>query len=410
MGSLNGRDIKTSISVGGPFSWSNTLAFLNRSMLHPIYRIENDRLHRLAVSGPFLWHLILGPAERPGAKTPEGEEPGAEIPQGEDPGAEIPRGEDPGAEAASRAPERGGRGSSGPGFTLTVTGRIVGRLRDGTPEGEQTGKAKTAGEAAMAQEPEGAVRDMARHIVSARDDGEAMARTLSRDPELGKLLAQRPGVRIVRMAGLYEALADAIIGQQISVAAAHTVRRRLMEALAPAGPRAAGSFPGRVEGGATPGTAGGELPGGMLPFPSAEAAAEAPKRLLDACGLGRRGDYLRGVARLAADGALPREQDLKAMALPEAEAALTAIRGVGPWTARSALLFGVGRNDVLPAADLGLREGMRLLYRLDRRPEAAEAAAAARKWRGWESYAAYYFWGARMLLDERGGAAPGTGE
>jgi DNA-3-methyladenine glycosylase II len=84
-------------------------------------------------------------------------------------------------------------------------------------------------------------------------------------------------------------------------------------------------------------------------------------------------------------------------------AGLTAIKGVGPWTADMFLMFGLGRPDVLPVGDYGLRAGVRQLYRLKELPSAAELEEVAAAWRPYRSVATWYVW--RSL-----GPVPQSGE
>ena len=76
----------------------------------------------------------------------------------------------------------------------------------------------------------------------------------------------------------------------------------------------------------------------------------------------------------------------------DAEARLVSLRGIGPWSAQMFLLRSMGRPDVFPAADIGLRRGIEMLDGLDHLPTIAEATARAERWRPYRSYAAKYLW------------------
>lgn len=85
--------------------------------------------------------------------------------------------------------------------------------------------------------------------------------------------------------------------------------------------------------------------------------------------------------------------------------ALTAVRGVGPWTAKMFLIFGLRRPDVLPYEDLGLREALVQLYGLPQRPGREEVERLAECWRPWRTVATVYAW--QALLRRRGATLSG---
>lgn len=113
---------------------------------------------------------------------------------------------------------------------------------------------------------------------------------------------------------------------------------------------------------------------------------------LKACGFSRQKTrYGRGLATALAEGTL----DLEGLAdLPddEAIAALTALKGIGPWSAECYLLFGLGRRDVFPAGDLALQVGWQRIAALDARPSPAELLDHAEAWRPRRTAAAYLIW------------------
>lgn len=80
--------------------------------------------------------------------------------------------------------------------------------------------------------------------------------------------------------------------------------------------------------------------------------------------------------------------------MPDIEAAnqLTALPGIGPWTAEIYLLAALGRADVFPAGDLALQEGARILYHLDQRPDEKAMRQMALAWSPWRAIAARYLW------------------
>jgi AraC family transcriptional regulator of adaptative response / DNA-3-methyladenine glycosylase II len=201
-------------------------------------------------------------------------------------------------------------------------------------------------------------------LFDTRTDPNAVRRALGRDLRLRRVIARRPGLRVPGAWDPFEVAVRAIIGQQISVAAAVTVARRLVEAF---------------------GTPWPELPGGpWLGFPSPELLAEAP--LEDVPGLRLRAPVVRALARAVCSGALRLNGTWP---LDRVEAALHDIRGIGPWTASIVALRALGDPDALPAADLGLRRALgrgRLLA------SARDVERRAERWRPWRGYATLWLW------------------
>jgi len=111
-----------------------------------------------------------------------------------------------------------------------------------------------------------------------------------------------------------------------------------------------------------------------------------------ACGISRqKTSYLRDLAAHAADGRLPFAQ-LSEMDDAAVQQALTAVKGVGEWTAHMMLMFHLGRPDVLPVGDLGVRKGMQTAYGLAAVPTPKEARAIGAKWSPYSSVASWYMW------------------
>ena len=133
------------------------------------------------------------------------------------------------------------------------------------------------------------------------------------------------------------------------------------------------------------------LPGGVV-TPGNVLAAMADEATLAGCGLSRqKRSYLLDLATRVDDGRL----DLAALPTMDdagVTAALTRVKGVGVWTAQMYLMFVLCRPDVLPTADLGLREAARRAYGLAGRPDAAALGAMAAPWRPWRTAATWYLW------------------
>lgn len=100
------------------------------------------------------------------------------------------------------------------------------------------------------------------------------------------------------------------------------------------------------------------------------------------------------LAERAADGRLELDR-LSEMTDPEILEQLVAIRGIGVWTAEMFLIFGLGRPDVLPVGDLGLRAGIQDLYKLAELPKPSEVRRIAEPWKPYRSIATWYIWRSR---------------
>lgn len=90
-----------------------------------------------------------------------------------------------------------------------------------------------------------------------------------------------------------------------------------------------------------------------------------------------------------------------AMEVDDARAALTALHGIGPWTADIYLLFCLGHADAWPAGDLALQEAARLVFDLGARPSAKELTALAERWRPWRGVAAHVLWNYYRVVKRR---------
>lgn len=128
-------------------------------------------------------------------------------------------------------------------------------------------------------------------------------------------------------------------------------------------------------------------------FPSPASLAATPDAQLRAAGLsGRKAEYLKGLASAVSAGRL----DLASLAAMHDDEQvieqLTAVRGIGRWTAEMFLIFCLGRPDVLPLGDLGLQRAMQKAYRLRKLPAPERMEKIARPWRPYRSVATWYMW------------------
>jgi DNA-3-methyladenine glycosylase II len=160
----------------------------------------------------------------------------------------------------------------------------------------------------------------------------------------------------------YGALVRAIVGQQLSTRAARSIYGRLIERF-----------------------------GGRPPGPEEVLAAD-PAELRAAAGLSRaKVEYLRSLAEHVRDGTLGLDR-LDELADEEVIAELTAVRGIGTWSAHMFLMFTLGRPDVLPVGDLGIRRAVMLRYGLSELPAPAVIEEIGRAWRPYRTLACLYLW------------------
>jgi methylated-DNA-[protein]-cysteine S-methyltransferase len=112
---------------------------------------------------------------------------------------------------------------------------------------------------------------------------------------------------------------------------------------------------------------------------------------------------LRDLARRAAAGTIPNLAEIHGMEDDAIVERLTAVRGIGRWTVEMLLIFRLGRPDVLPADDYGVRKGFALTYRKRELPNRKELETRAERWRPYRSVASWYLWRAVELKSRRSG-------
>jgi DNA-3-methyladenine glycosylase II len=106
---------------------------------------------------------------------------------------------------------------------------------------------------------------------------------------------------------------------------------------------------------------------------------------------GQKTEYIRDLARHTRDGRV-RFEELPELPDEEVVVRLTAVKGVGVWTAHMFLIFALRRHDVLPTGDLGIRNAIRQAYGLEALPLPAEIEAMAERWRPFCTVASWYLW------------------
>lgn len=127
-------------------------------------------------------------------------------------------------------------------------------------------------------------------------------------------------------------------------------------------------------------------------FPTPEELLALPADDLRAAGLsGAKTAAVRDLAERIRDGVLPLDE-LPEMPDEQVIETLSAVRGIGRWSAEMYLLFRLGRTDILPVGDLGLQKGVERLYGLSAPPKPTELERIAEPWRPYRSIATWYFW------------------
>lgn len=184
------------------------------------------------------------------------------------------------------------------------------------------------------------------------------------DPVLARIIAEVGSCRLAHGTPdhLFEGLVRAIVSQQLSAKAADTIYRRVC------------ALAGDGDG----------------PDPRAIAVL-APDALRGAGLSTRKAEYVIDLARRVSSGALHLDA-LATLGDEDAMAQLTAIRGIGRWTAEMVLIFLLHRLDVLPVADVGLQRAVQRAYRLGRKPSPTRLTRIAEPWRPWRSVACWYLW------------------
>ena len=132
-------------------------------------------------------------------------------------------------------------------------------------------------------------------------------------------------------------------------------------------------------------------PGSRFPTPAELLAT--PDEKLRGAGLSRaKIAAIKDIAAKTLEGIVPDSRAIARMDNDAIISQLTTIRGVGPWTVEMLLIFKLGRTDVLPVTDYGVRKGFAVTYKLKDLPSAAELLAHGEKWRPYRSFAAWYLW------------------
>jgi DNA-3-methyladenine glycosylase II len=202
--------------------------------------------------------------------------------------------------------------------------------------------------------------------VAIRATPKVVAALAAADPVMKRLIDEhgasvRRDLKLERPQDAYGALLRSIVGQQLSTKAARTIYGRMLE-----------------------------LFDGHAPTPKQLLAVD-PDRIR-AAGLSRpKISYLRDLAQHVEDGELELER-LDDLPDEEVIEQLTAVKGIGEWSAHMFLMFHLGRPDVLPVGDQGIRNAAKTQYRLRKLPDPKRLEKIARPWRPHRTLACLYLW------------------
>jgi len=209
------------------------------------------------------------------------------------------------------------------------------------------------------------------HMIGADVDLSAFYAAFESDPRWAALFERQRGAKLLLDPDPFECLVKTIISQQLNLSFAGALVERL--AL----------------------LAGGELEADgepLIVFPGAEAVARLSYDDLRPLQFSqRKAEYVIDAARAVVNGDLDFAR-VEKLSDEEAIAELTRLRGIGRWTVECLLIFAYGRPDLLPAADVGLRNGVRRVFGYDAQPSAAEVDELGAAWSPWRTYATYYLW------------------
>ncbi len=193
------------------------------------------------------------------------------------------------------------------------------------------------------------------------------------DPRLAALI-QRVGPMDLKPRRLppYRSLMQAVVYQQLNGKAAETILRRFIAL----------------------------FPGGKA-FPKPEQVLKMPQETLRSAGLSKsKANYLQCIAERMLSGQLPSLAECDRITDEEIVDKLIQIKGVGRWTVEMFLIFNLGRPDVFPVHDLGVRRGYQLTFHKRQLPTPVQLQRIGQKWAPYRTAAAWYFWRAADGKDE----------
>lgn len=198
------------------------------------------------------------------------------------------------------------------------------------------------------------------------------------DPVLARIIAEVGPLQMTRRPERFQALARAIIFQQLAGAAASAIYNRFVK----------------------------QIGGGRFPTPARVLAASDDA--MRAAGISRgKVLYLRDLAAHVRDGTLNFHRFAK-MDDEQIIVDLTRVKGIGRWTAEMFLMFNLHRPDVMPGGDLGLRNALARAYSMEKPPTPKQLVEFAERWRPYRSAAAWYLWQSLRIITPDGPVTPAS--
>lgn len=192
-----------------------------------------------------------------------------------------------------------------------------------------------------------------------------------RDKLMKALITNYYGYRIVGQPDLFESIIWAVLGQQINLQFAYTLKQRFVERFGDAITLANDTY---------------------YLFPQPRAVANLTlDQLLPLQFSRQKANYTINIANAFVNGIVSKEM-LVGMSLQEAKELLMKIKGIGNWTANYALMKTFRHADAFPLEDAGLHNAIRNLKKLKRKPSLEEVRKIFKKYKGWEAYATLYLW------------------
>jgi len=193
---------------------------------------------------------------------------------------------------------------------------------------------------------------------------------LRKDPVLSDIISTVGEFQLKKKSQHFAVLVESIISQQLATGAADAIFKRFK---------------------------------GLYPeFPTAAEVLATRKSKLRTVGLsGMKVEYLKDLAKHVETGKL----DMKAISKMGDEdviAQLTQVKGIGRWTAEMFLIFSLGRMDVFPVGDLGLRRGVQIAFSLKEMPKPKETEKFGDRWKPYRSVATWYLWKSLQKFDKIG--------
>ena len=193
-----------------------------------------------------------------------------------------------------------------------------------------------------------------------------------KDMILKELVSKYDGLRIICLPDLFEALAWAIMGQQINLTFAYTLKKRFVEQFGESVTINRNTF---------------------WLFPDCEKIASMGVDDLRKLQFTvRKAEYIIGVAKAISSGVLSKELLLQKQDGQRIQTALMKIRGVGAWTADYVRMKCLHDPTAFPIADVGLHQALKLQLGMERKPTIGEIREMSTNWEGWQGYATFYLW------------------